>query len=110
MKVLYRQSASDDVLRQFRYYLVAANLPEVAVRFRDAVQRTVQSLRQHPIVGPRYSSSNPQLQNLRSWPLAGFEACRSPKLLQYADLVRVTMAIGRPICMRSIRGDTVALS
>jgi plasmid stabilization system protein ParE len=51
-------SASDDVLRQFRYYLVAANLPEVAVRFRNAVRRTVQSLRLHPLLGPRYSSSN----------------------------------------------------
>ena len=41
VKVLYRQSASDDVVRQFRYYLVTINLPEVAVRFRDAVRRTV---------------------------------------------------------------------
>ncbi len=50
MKVLYRQSASDDVVRQFRYYLVTMNLPEVAVRFRDAVRRTVHSLRLHPLV------------------------------------------------------------
>jgi plasmid stabilization system protein ParE len=76
VKVLYRQSASDDVVRQFRYYLVTINLPEVAVRFRDAVRHTVQSLRLHPLVGPRYSSSNPQLQNLRSWPVTGFEAIR----------------------------------
>jgi plasmid stabilization system protein ParE len=27
-------------------------------------------------VGPRYSSGNPQLQNLRSWPVVGFEAIR----------------------------------
>ncbi len=45
MKVLYRQTASDDVVRQFRYYVVTVNLPEVAVRFRDAVRHTVQSLR-----------------------------------------------------------------
>ncbi len=76
MKVLYRQTASDDVVRQFRYYLVTVNLPEVAVRFRDAVRHTVQSLRLHPLVGPRDSSSNPQLQNLRSWPVTGFEAIR----------------------------------
>ena len=74
MKVLYGQTASDDVIRQFRYYLVTENLPEVAVRFRDAVRRAVESLRQHPLVGPRYHSSNPQLQSLRSWPVAGFEA------------------------------------
>jgi toxin ParE1/3/4 len=76
VRVLYRQTASDDVIRQFRYYLVTENLPEVAVRFRDAVRRTVESLRQHPLVGPRYRSNNLQLQSLRSWPVAGFEAIR----------------------------------
>jgi plasmid stabilization system protein ParE len=53
VKVLYRQSASDDIARQFRYYLVTINLPEVAVRFRDAVRRTVQWLRLHPLYRPR---------------------------------------------------------
>ena len=81
MKVSYRQAASDDVVRQFRYYLVTLNLPDVAVRFRKAVQRTVQSLRRHPLVGPRYRSSNPQLQTLRTWPVAGFEAIRIYYLL-----------------------------
>jgi plasmid stabilization system protein ParE len=50
--------------------------PEIAVRFREAVRRTIQSLIQNPHVGPRYSSSNPQFQNLRSWPVPGFEAIR----------------------------------
>ena len=72
MKVSYRQAASDDVVRQFRYYLVSLNLPEIAIRFQDAVRRTVESLREHPFVGPRYGSSSPQLQNLRSWLVAGF--------------------------------------
>jgi plasmid stabilization system protein ParE len=76
VKVLYRQTASDDIVRQFRYYLVAADAPEIAVRFREAVRRTIQSLSQNPHVGPRFSSSNPRLQNLRSWPVAGFEAIR----------------------------------
>ena len=76
MKVLYRQTASDDILRQFLYYLLAADVPEIAVRFREAVRRTIQSLSQNPYVGPRYSSGNPRLQSLRSWPVAGFEAIR----------------------------------
>ena len=75
MKVLYRQTASDDIVRQFRYYLVTAEAPKIALRFR-AVRRTIQSLGQNPHVGPRYSSSNPRIQNLRSWPIAGFEAIR----------------------------------
>ena len=88
MKVSYRQAASDDVVRQFRYYLVTRNLPEVAVRFRAAVRRTIQSLQQHPLVGPRYCSTNPQLQTLRTWAVAGFEAIRIYYLLD-EDTIRV---------------------
>ena len=76
MKVIYRQAASDDVVRQFRYYLVEQNLPEIALRFRDAFRRTIESLREHPLVGARYRSNSPRIENLRSWPVAGFEAVR----------------------------------
>jgi toxin ParE1/3/4 len=70
---------------------VTINLPEVAVRFRDAVRRTVQSLRLHPLIGPRYTSSNPQFQNLRSWPVAGFEGIRIYYLLDEdaIDVLRI---------------------
>jgi plasmid stabilization system protein ParE len=88
VKISYRQAASDDVVRQFRYYLVTLNFPDIAVRFRDAVRRTVESLREHPFVGPRYGSTSPQLQNLRSWPVAGFEAIRIYYLLD-EDAIRV---------------------
>jgi len=81
VKVLYRQAAADDVVRQFRYYLIDQNLPEIADRFRDAVRHTVESLRQHPLVGARYRLSAAQLHNLRSWPVAGFEAIRIYYLL-----------------------------
>jgi plasmid stabilization system protein ParE len=76
VKVLYRQTASDDIVRQFRYYLLTAEAPEIALRFREAVRRTIQALGQNPHVGPRYSSGNPRLRNLRSWPIVGFEAIR----------------------------------
>ena len=32
MKVLYRQTTSDDIVRQFRYYLLTAEAPEIALR------------------------------------------------------------------------------
>ncbi len=88
MKVSYRHAASDDVVRQFRYYLATLNLAEVAVRFRDSVRRTVRVLCEHPRVGARYRSSNPQFQNLRSWPVAGFEAIRIYYLLD-DDTMRI---------------------
>jgi len=76
VKVSYRQSARDDVIRQFRYYLVTMAAPEAATRFRAAVKLTVESLRQHPLMAPPYPLGNPRLQGLRSWPVAGFEAVR----------------------------------
>jgi plasmid stabilization system protein ParE len=76
VKVVYRKAASDDVVRQFRYYLINQNLAQIALRFRDAVRNTMDSLRDHPLVGARYGSRKPELQNLRSWPVAGFEAIR----------------------------------
>lgn len=76
MKVFYRQTASDDLIRQFRYYLVDQNLPNIAIQFRNAVRRTIESLRAHSFVGARYHSTKPKLQNLRSWPVAGFETTR----------------------------------
>ena len=88
MKVSYRQAASDDVVRQFRYHLVILNLPDMAVRFRTAVRQTIQSLQQHPLVGPRYRSTNPQLQTLRTWAVVGFEAIRIYYLLD-EDTLRI---------------------
>jgi len=88
VKVLYRQTASDDIVRQFRYYLLTAEAPEIALRFREAVKRTIQSLGQNPHVGPRYSSGNPRLRNLRSWPVVGFEAIRIYYLLE-ADAMHI---------------------
>lgn len=94
MKVSYRQTARDDVVRQFRYYLVTLNLPEVAIRFRDSVRLTIQALRRHPFVGPRIGSSNPKFQDLRSWPVAGFEAIRI-YYLPDDDTLRVIRILAR---------------
>jgi plasmid stabilization system protein ParE len=76
VKVSYREAARDDVIRQFRYYLVTQNAPETAIRFRGAVRLSVEFLRHHPLAGPNCGMRNQQLQNLRSWPLIGFPAVR----------------------------------
>jgi len=89
VKVLYRQSAVDDIVCQFRYYLIAVDVPEIAIRFCEAVRRTIASVRQNPLVGPRYSSANSRLQNLRSWPVAGFEAIRIYYLLLDEDSIHI---------------------
>lgn len=76
MKITFRQASLDDVIRQYRYYLVTLDLPEIAVRFKEAVKHTSKVIRQQPLAGPVYGLRNPQLQNLRSWPITGFESVR----------------------------------
>ncbi len=105
MKVSYRQAASDDLVRQFRYYLVTLNLPDLAIRFRTAVRQTVQSLQQHPLVGPRYHSSNPQLQTLRTWGVAGFEAIRIYYLLEEDTLRIVRILHGKRDVQRILEDE-----
>jgi plasmid stabilization system protein ParE len=86
MKVSYRDAASDDVVRQFRYYLVTLSLPEIATRFKESVRSTIRSLCKNPHLGPHYQTSNPQLQNLRSWPVVRFEAIRIYYLVEQDTL------------------------
>ena len=76
MKAIYRQAALDDATRQFRYYLVKLSLPEVAFRFEAAVRKTVKAIAARPRIAPPYLLRNRQFQNLRTWPIYGFEAIR----------------------------------
>jgi toxin ParE1/3/4 len=86
VKVSYRQAARDDLIRQFRYYLVTVGRPAIALRFRDAVGQTVAMLRKRPLVGARYDTDDQRLRNLRSWPVKGFEAIRVYYLSDESDL------------------------
>jgi plasmid stabilization system protein ParE len=76
VKVTYRQAALADLTSQFRYYLATLDLPHVAVRFREAVRNTATEISKHPRIAPPYLLRNPELQNLRSWPVDGFESIR----------------------------------
>ena len=44
MKPIIRPAARDDILRQFRYYLVDQDKPEVAERFLRAVRKTMEQI------------------------------------------------------------------
>jgi plasmid stabilization system protein ParE len=91
-------------VRPFRYYLLTAEASEIALRFREAVRRTIQTLSQNPNVGPRYSSGNPRLQNLRSWPVAGFEAIRIYYALE-ADAMHIIRILHGKRDVRRILGN-----
>ena len=64
--------AKDDIIRQFRYYLFA-DAPEVAARFLDAVDESVERICRMPEIGAAKQSSNKSLAGLRSWPVKGFD-------------------------------------
>jgi plasmid stabilization system protein ParE len=73
LKVTYRQAAREDIIRQFRYYLVTLDLPEIAIR--ESVRKTTKAISVRPIA-PRCPLHNPRFGDLRSWPVAGFGAIR----------------------------------
>jgi plasmid stabilization system protein ParE len=99
VRVRYREIADVDVARQYGYYLFEANVPAVAIRFRHAVTQTVQSLSQHPLVGLRVHSSISGYQNLRSWPVSGFEFIRIYYLVE-GDVLRIIRVLHG---MRNVR-------
>jgi plasmid stabilization system protein ParE len=80
VNIRYSESARDDAIRQFRYYLVALNLPEIAIRFQEAVRKTALAIRERPY----YTVRNPRLRNLRSWPVVGFPDIRIYFLVEEA--------------------------
>ena len=76
MKAIIRPAARDDILRQFRYYLVSQDKPQVAGRFLSAVRSTMERIIRTPQVGSPKHFSREGLRGLRSWPVKGFEDLR----------------------------------
>jgi toxin ParE1/3/4 len=76
VKHVIRSAASDDIIRQFRYYLVGQDRPQVASRFLEAVQRTIDDIIRMPNGGTPKILSNEALAYLRSWPVQEFEDIR----------------------------------
>ena len=72
MKHIIRQAAKDDIIRQFRYYLLEDAL-EAAGRFLGAVDESIEAICQMPHIGAPKPLKNPILAGLRSWAVTGFE-------------------------------------
>jgi toxin ParE1/3/4 len=71
-----RPRARDDIIRQFRWYLVRQEAPKAAFRFLDAVEEAVLQLLGMPEIGAIKKLRHPALKGLRSWPVPGFEDIR----------------------------------
>jgi plasmid stabilization system protein ParE len=76
VNVCFRTAAREDILRQFRYYLIEKDIPDVARRFLDAVESAVDLLCRTQGIGAPKQIANPLLAGLRSWPIPGFPAVR----------------------------------
>jgi toxin ParE1/3/4 len=68
-----RPGARDDIIRQFRWYLVEQVAPDAAFRFVDAVEESFQQLLLMPDMGAPREIRNPALKGLRVWPVKEFE-------------------------------------
>jgi plasmid stabilization system protein ParE len=73
LKIEIYSRAKADIIRQFRYYLVEQDAPDVAFRFREAVRESIEQIKPHPRIGTVVRRS---INGLRSWPVVGFEAIR----------------------------------
>jgi len=67
VKPAMRPAARDDIVRQFRYYLVDQDKPARANRFLKAVENTIGKILRAPNRGAPRHLSNRALANLRSW-------------------------------------------
>jgi toxin ParE1/3/4 len=81
VKPVIRPAARDDILRQFRYYLLDQNLPNLAERFLTAVRKSIDEIARMPAAGAPRRLSREALRGLRSWPIKGFEDVRVYYLL-----------------------------
>lgn len=73
MNAVIRPRAQDDILRQFRWYLVEQNAPDAAFRFVEAVEASVEQLVRLPNMGAPRELRNPSLKGLRFWPVKEFD-------------------------------------
>jgi plasmid stabilization system protein ParE len=73
VKAVIRPRAQDDILRQFRWYLVEQDAPDAAFRFVEAVEASVEQLLRMPSMGAPRELRNPALKGLRLWPVKEFD-------------------------------------
>ncbi|MEK6397049.1 MAG: type II toxin-antitoxin system RelE/ParE family toxin [Terriglobus sp.] len=71
-----RPAAREDILQQYRYYLVEQKAEATAERFLSAVQQAIDQVCNHPQIGSRKLLSHSTLSNLRTWPVEGYPATR----------------------------------
>jgi toxin ParE1/3/4 len=70
LRVDYAKEARTDIKEICLYF--AQRVPEVRIRFRRAIAKTVHVLARSPNLGERYPCRNPRLKGMRRWQVDGF--------------------------------------
>jgi len=77
MNLIIQPAAREDLLRQYRYYLIEQETEGIADRFLEAAQETIQQIALHPGIGSPKIFNHPALAGLRSASLRRFPAIRA---------------------------------
>jgi len=102
---IIRPAAKDDIIRQYRYYLVDQDVPELANRFLRAVEETIEKLIAMPKMGSPKDFGNAALRELRSWPVQGFEDVRIYYLAEVERLRVIRILHGKRNLSRIFKRD-----
>jgi plasmid stabilization system protein ParE len=93
VNIYVRTAARDDILSQYRYYLIEKDAARAADRFLEAVQSAIELLCRMPGAGAPKVLENPRLAGLRSWPVRGFPAMRIYYLHAADDELRIVRVL-----------------
>ena len=77
MKFVIQPAAREDILRQYRYYLIEKDSEETAERFLVAVREAIRLIVRNPGIGSPKAFDHPALTGLRSASIRGFPAIRA---------------------------------
>jgi toxin ParE1/3/4 len=108
-EVFYRQAAEDDIIRQFRYYLVTMSCTGSCSSFPTRRQADRRLAVRTSLMAPCHPLRNPRLQNLRSWPVAGFDAVRIYYLAESGTLRVIRILQQKRDVRRILEWDTAKI-
>lgn len=95
MKGFIRPAARDDIIRQYRYFLVNQDNPIIAESFLRAVRSEIKRVCKTPAVGSPMLVKNLQLAGLRSCFVEGFPSIRIYYLATSASVSIVRVLHGK---------------
>src|SRR5258707_187310 len=100
-----RPKAKDDIIEQFRYYLLEDAF-DAALRFLEAVDESIEQVCKMPKAGAPRQFKNPALVGLRSWPVRGFDEIRIYYVAEREVLRVIRVLHGRRNIRKILESET----